>query len=88
MKSKSFYTNESYAKIYPSGSKPRSFYGLPKIHQLNINKDNLSLRPIVSSIGTYDFNLSKFLANLNTCVISTTNCTKDSFTFCGEIKKR
>ena len=87
LKNKGFFTDESYDKIYPSGSKPASIYGLPKIHKLNINKDNLSLRPIISSIGTYNYNLSKFLTNLLAPVIPTTNCTKDSFTFCEEIKK-
>ena len=87
MKNNGFFTDESYGKIYPSDSKPASIYGLPKIHKLNINKDNLSLRPIISSIGTYNYNLSKFLTNLLAPVIPTTNCTKDSFTFCEEIKK-
>ena len=87
LKNKDLFTDESYDKIYPSGSKPASIYGLPKIHKLNINKDNLSLRPIISSIGTYNYNLSKFLTNLLAPVIPTTNCTKDSFTFCEEIKK-
>ena len=73
--------------MYPSGSKPASIYGLPKTQKLNINKDNLFLRPIISSIGTYNYNLSKSLANLLAAVIPTTNCTKDSFTFCKEIKK-
>ena len=87
LKNKGFFTDESYDKIYPSGSKPGSIYGLPKIHKLNINKDNLSLRPIISSIGTYNNNLSKFLTNLLAPVIPTSNCTKDPFTFCEEIKK-
>ena len=47
LKNKGFFTDESYDKIYPSGSKPASIYGLPKIHKLSINKDNLSLRPII-----------------------------------------
>ena len=84
-KNKSFFTDESYDKIYPSGFKPTSIYDLPKIHRLNINIDNLSLRPIISSIGTYNYNLSKFLTNLFAPVIPTTNCTKDSLTFCEEI---
>ena len=54
---------------------------------MNINKDSLSLRPIISSIGTYNNNLSKFLTNLLAPVIPTINCTKDPFTFCEEIKK-
>ena len=87
LKNKGFFTDESYDKIYSSGSKPASIYGLLKIHKVNINSDNLSLRPIISSIGTYNYNLSKFLTNLLAPVIPTTNCTKDSFTFCKEIKK-
>ena len=87
MKNKDFLTDESYDKIYPSGSKPASIYGLPKINKLHNNKDNLSLRPIISSIGTYNYNLSKFLTNLLVPVIPTTNCTKDSFKFCKEMKK-
>ena len=81
------FTDESYDKIYPNGSKPASIYNLPKIHKLNINKDNLSPPSIVSSIGTYNYNLSKFLTNLLAPVIPITNCTKDSFTFSEEIKK-
>ena len=41
LKNKDFFTDDSYDKIYPSGSKPASIYGLPKIHKLNSNKDNL-----------------------------------------------
>ena len=41
LKNKGFCTDESYDKIYPSGSKPAPIYGLLKIHKLNINKDNL-----------------------------------------------
>ena len=67
--------------MYPSGSKPASIYGLPKIHKLSINKDNLSLRPIIWSIGTYNYNLSKFLTDLPAPVIPTANCMKESFTF-------
>ena len=42
---------------------------------------------IISSISTYNYNLSKFLTNLLVPVILTTNSTKDLFTFCEEIKK-
>ena len=81
LKNNGFFTDESYGKIYPSDSKPASIHVLPKSHKLNINKDNLYLRPVISSIGTYNYNLSKFLTNLIAPVIPTTNCSKDSFTF-------
>ena len=36
LKNKDFFTDDSYDKIYPSGSKPASIYGLRKIHKLNL----------------------------------------------------
>ena len=87
LKNKRFFTKELYDKIYPSGSKPTSIYGLPKIHKLNVQRNNLSLLPIASSIGTYNYHLSKFLTNLLDPIIPTSHCTKDSITFCEEIKK-
>ena len=87
MKYKNIFTKENYEKIYPSGSKPGFIYVTPKIHKLKHNNMNdLSLRPITSSIGTYNYNLAKFLSSLLEPVISTTHCTKDSFGFCEEIK--
>ena len=53
MKDKNIFTKENYEKIYPSGSKPAFIYGTPKIHKLKHNNVNeLSLCPIISSIGT------------------------------------
>ena len=76
LKNKGFFTDESYDEIYSSGSKPASIYGLLKIHKVNINNNNLSLRPIISSIGTYNYNLSKLLTNLLAPVIPTTKSNK------------
>ena len=87
LKNKQFFTKDVYDKIYPSDSKPASIYGLPKIHKSNVQRNNLSSRPIVSSIGTYNYHLSKFLTDLLDPIIPKFHCTKDSFTFCEEIKK-
>ena len=87
LKNKDFFTDKSYDKMYPVSSKQASISGLPKIHKLNGNKDNLSLCLIITSIGVYNFNLSKYLTNLLAPVIPTANCTKDSFTFYEEIKR-
>ena len=43
LKNQVFFKDERFDKIYPSGSKPASFYGLLKIHKLNSNKDNLDV---------------------------------------------
>ena len=45
------------------------------------------MRPIVCSIGTYNYHLSKFLTELLDPFIPTSQGTKDSFTFCEVIKK-
>ena len=85
MKDKNIFTKENYEKIYPGTP---GIYGTTKIHKLKHNNiHELSLRPIISSIGTYNYNLTKFLSSLVESVISTTHCTKDSFSFCEEIKK-
>ena len=48
-----------YRKMYPTGASPPRFYGLPKIH-----KNNIPLRPIVSSIGSVAYGLAKVLADI------------------------
>ena len=48
-----------YRKMYPTGASPPRFYGLPKIH-----KNNIPLRPIVSSIGSVTYGLAKVLADI------------------------
>ena len=66
----------------------RLYTGTPEIHKLkHKNISDLPLRSIISSIGTYNYNLAKFLSSLLEPVISTTHCTKDLFSFCQEIKK-
>ena len=88
MKGKNIFTKENYEKINPSGSKLAFICGTPKIHKLKHNNVNdLSVSPIISSIGTYSYNLAKFLSYLLEPVISTTHCDKDSFSFCEESKK-
>jgi len=48
--------NEStYSSLFTSGSRPGILYGLPKIH-----KANLPVRPILSALGTINYNVSKF----------------------------
>ena len=63
LKNEQFFKEEVYDKIYPSGSKLAFIYGLPKIHKVNCQRNNLSLRLIVSSIGSYNYHLSKFLTD-------------------------
>ena len=43
-------------------------------------------RPIVSSIGTYNYNLAKYLCNLLASHIPTEHCATDTFTFVQDIQ--
>ena len=54
LKKKSFFSQEDFEKVYPNGSFVARVYGLPKLHKLKSKSDNLKVRPIVSSINTYN----------------------------------
>ena len=43
--------------------------------------------PIVSSIGTYNYNLSRYLFELHTPNLRNEFCTKDTFIFVEELKE-
>ena len=75
-----------YFKIYPSGSQPATIYGLPKMHKPRGPYSLPPFRPIVSSIGTYNYELAKYLCYLLQPYIPTNYCTQDSFTFVNEIQ--
>ena len=74
----------SYKKIYPTGSQPARFYGLPKQHKKRDGGAPLPLRPIVSSIGAYNYNLSKYLASILDPCIPGKHTTQDSLSFVNE----
>ena len=76
--------NDLYSKLYPTGSQPGRFYGLPRMHKLSDTILTPPLRPIVSSINTYNYNLAKHLCTLLTPLISNDYTTKDSFSFVDE----
>ena len=70
------------SKLSPQNSYIPQFYGLPKLH-----KPNIPLRPIVSSIGSPTYNLSKELARiLSPLRGKTTSYIKNSSHFVEMIK--
>ena len=87
LKNKDFLTKEQYDNIYLCGSQPARIYGTPKTHKLKSPVDTLTFRPIVSSIGTCNYNMAKFLTDMLAPVISTEYCAKVSFSFCKEMQK-
>ena len=87
LKKKGFFNISDYDKIYPSGSTVARAYGLPKMHKLNSSNDKLKLRPIISSINTYNYELSSFLAKLLDPCINKKYCAQDTFSFVRDINK-
>ena len=74
-------TDKLYYKLYPTSDLPPRFYGLPKIH-----KNNVPLRPIVSSIGNITYGISKFLTQvLSPLVGKTKHFIKNSRDFVEKI---
>ena len=52
-------SNTLHKRLYPTSDQPPRFYGLPKTHKIN-----MSLRPIVSTIGSITYETAKHLAEV------------------------
>ena len=59
-------TKQEYSRLYPRGLSPGRLYGTTKRHNLKkgSSADDLSLRPIISNVGTASYHLAKHLAKL------------------------
>ena len=84
---KSIFIESEYSELYPKGSKIARLYGTPKIHKSLSSGSIPRLRPIVSSIDTYNYELTQYLGSLLSPHIPWSYATKDSFTFIEEIKQ-
>ena len=72
--------------MYPSGSAPARLYGTPKMHKFFSSDSFPKLRPIVSSIGTFNYNLARFLCDLLSSLVPNDCSCKDTFSFVSQIK--
>ena len=79
LKQKNFLNQIEYDKFYPSGSAPARIYGTPKMHKFSSSDSFPKLRPIVSSIGTFNYNLSRFLCDLLSPLVPNDYSTKILF---------
>ena len=70
-----------FDKLKPVGSSLGKLYGLPKIH-----KKDAPLRPIISSINTYNYNLAKYIVELCTPFVPPSYTTRDCFSFIAKLK--
>ena len=64
LKQKNFFNEIEYDKLYRSGSVPACIYGTPKMHKFSSSDSFPKLRTIVSSTGTFNYNLARFLCDL------------------------
>ena len=86
IKKNNIFSDTEYLNLYLKGSKPARLYGTPKIHKAFLPGSLPPFRPIVSLIGTYNYNLAQYLGLLLSPYIPSEYSTKDSFTFIEEIK--
>ena len=83
LKQKNFFNEIQYNKLYQSGSAPACIYGTPKMHKFSSSDSFPKLRPIVSSIVTFNYNLARLLSDL----LSPNDYSgKDTFSFVSQIK--
>ena len=64
LKQKNFWNKNVYDNLYPSNSAPARIYGTPKMHKFSSSDTFPRLCPIVSSIGTFNYDLAHFLCDL------------------------
>ena len=86
LKQKNFSTENEHDKLYPFGSALARIYGTPKMHKFSSIDSFPKLGPIVSSIGTFNYNLACFLCDLCSPLAPNDYSCKDTFTFVSQIK--
>ena len=86
MKQKNIFNEIGYDKLYPSGSALARIYGTPKMHKFSSSDSFPKLCPIVSSIGTFNYNLARFLCDLLSPLVPNDYSCKDTFSFVSQIK--
>ena len=70
----------------PSGSAPACIYGTPKMRKLSSSDPFSKLHLIVSSIGTFNYNLTLFLCDLLSPLVPNDYSCKDTFSFVSQIR--
>ena len=72
--------------MYPSRAAPALIYGTPKMYKFSSSYSFPKLRPIVSSISTFNYNLARFLCDLFSPLVPNDYSYKDSFSFVFQIE--
>ena len=82
----SFFNENVYDKLYRSGSAPAHIYGTPKMHKFSPSDTFPKRGPIVSSIGTFNYDLARFLCDLLSSIVPDDYSCKDTFSFVFQIQ--
>ena len=72
--------------MHPSDYAPARIYGIPKMHKFSSSDSLPKLRPIVSPIGTFNYNLARFLFDLLSPSAPNDYSCKDTFSFVSQFK--
>ena len=72
--------------MYPSGSAPARIFGTPKMQKFSPSDTFPKLPPIVSSIGTFNYDLARSFCDLLSPVEPDDYSCKDTFSFLSQIK--
>ena len=86
MKQKSSFNKSEYDKLYSSGSAPIHLYDTPIMHKSFYSDSIPKLRPNVSSIGTFNYNLARFLWDLPSPLVADNYPCEDTFSLVSQIK--
>ena len=83
---KNYLSKDDYKYLKPCDSKPGIMYGLCKIHKdTTVNDPVTPFRPILSAIGSCNYNLKNFFVSILKQFTLNEYTVKDSFSFCKEI---
>ena len=80
LKQKNFFNKNECDKLYPSVSAPARIYGTPKMYSFP------KRRLIVSSVGTFNYNLARFLCHLLSLLVPNDYSCKVTFSLVSQIK--
>ena len=86
LQQKNFFNEIEHEKLYPSGPAAALIYGTCKMHKVSPNDSFPKLHLIVSSIGTFNYNLARFLCDLLSLLVPNDYSCKDTFSFVSQIK--
>ena len=76
---KTFFNKIEYDNLYPSGSTPAHIYGTPKMLKFASSHWLPKLCAILSSGGTFNYNLANFLGGLLSPLVPNDYCCKETF---------